>query len=427
MEKKTIGSFLSALRKAHGMTQKQLAEKLNVSDKAVSRWERDECAPDLTVIPVLAEIFGVTSDEILRGERKTEDKSAEKTDKKNEKQLEYILNNLKTKFLIKSIISGTVAVIGLIVAYILSIVVTHTEAHKIGFCVGCAFLIISAILMTVFTISTFSSLKNNEFDSEKLNDLKKKLVRIGKWTFLIIVFIFIISLDFVINIPPYGEIILIIIRGIAVCFFANLLVQGIIIKKGIYSVDEKTKKKSKLKLKCSFITLIVVALTFCSQAIFNECFTPVFDGGTTYTEFEELKEFLETPMDVNGNIVKPNKKGIYKFTTYFCDDEGYHENVVKYTEDEFEVVEVRVDKNTIERVVQRNQNIASYSVYSNILQDDEDIDYTLPITIHTYQDEDDSNEIMEFINICIVFLYVIEIVVGFIVYFIKRKKIKNQL
>lgn len=69
MEKRTIGSFIAALRKANGLTQKQLADKLCVSDKAVSRWERDECAPDLSAIPVLAEIFGVTCDELLRGQR----------------------------------------------------------------------------------------------------------------------------------------------------------------------------------------------------------------------------------------------------------------------------------------------------------------------------------------------------------------------
>ena len=60
----SIGTFLAALRKANGLTQKQLAEKLNVSDKAISRWERDECAPDLSLIPVIAEIFGITSDEL---------------------------------------------------------------------------------------------------------------------------------------------------------------------------------------------------------------------------------------------------------------------------------------------------------------------------------------------------------------------------
>ena len=71
MEQKTIGRFISALRKANGMTQKDLAERLNVSDKTVSRWERDEGAPDLSAIPVIAEIFGVTCDELLRGERKS--------------------------------------------------------------------------------------------------------------------------------------------------------------------------------------------------------------------------------------------------------------------------------------------------------------------------------------------------------------------
>ena len=69
MEKKTLGSFLAALRKSNGMTQKELAERLCVSDKAVSRWERDETYPDLTLIPVIADIFGVSSDELLRGER----------------------------------------------------------------------------------------------------------------------------------------------------------------------------------------------------------------------------------------------------------------------------------------------------------------------------------------------------------------------
>ena len=76
MEKKTLGSFLTALRKANGMTQKELADRLNVSDKAVSRWERDENCPDLTLIPIIADIFGVTSDELLRGERSTAESGA---------------------------------------------------------------------------------------------------------------------------------------------------------------------------------------------------------------------------------------------------------------------------------------------------------------------------------------------------------------
>ena len=69
MEKKTIGSFISVLRRANGMTQAELAEKLFVSDKTVSRWERDESTPDLTLLPIIADLFGITVDELLRGQR----------------------------------------------------------------------------------------------------------------------------------------------------------------------------------------------------------------------------------------------------------------------------------------------------------------------------------------------------------------------
>ncbi len=70
MTNKSIGSFLQELRKEKGITQKELADFLNVSDKTVSHWECDKYSPDISVIPLLAEFFGVTCDEILRGEKK---------------------------------------------------------------------------------------------------------------------------------------------------------------------------------------------------------------------------------------------------------------------------------------------------------------------------------------------------------------------
>ncbi len=69
MEKKSLGSFIAALRKEKGLTQKQLAEQLNVSDKTVSHWECDETSPDISLLSTLAETLGVTVDELLKGEK----------------------------------------------------------------------------------------------------------------------------------------------------------------------------------------------------------------------------------------------------------------------------------------------------------------------------------------------------------------------
>ncbi len=114
MAKNSLGQFIAALRKAKGMTQQDVAERLNVSNKAVSRWERDECAPDLSVIPALAEMFGVTCDELLRGERITNKENPEKKEKKMEKQVKTLVNRTLSGFKTLIWISLAVAVVGLV-------------------------------------------------------------------------------------------------------------------------------------------------------------------------------------------------------------------------------------------------------------------------------------------------------------------------
>ena len=64
----TFGEKLQALRQHAGMSQDTLAERLNVSRQAVSRWERDETMPETDKVVALADIFGVTTDYLLRPE-----------------------------------------------------------------------------------------------------------------------------------------------------------------------------------------------------------------------------------------------------------------------------------------------------------------------------------------------------------------------
>ena len=72
MSNKNIGEMISSLRKEKGMTQNDLAEKMNVTDKAVSKWERNISCPDINSIPKLAEILGTTVEELLNAQSKKE-------------------------------------------------------------------------------------------------------------------------------------------------------------------------------------------------------------------------------------------------------------------------------------------------------------------------------------------------------------------
>jgi len=92
MEKKSIGKFIAILRKANGYTQQQFADLLNVSNKTISSWETDKSSPDLSTIPIIAEMFHVSCDEILRGEKFSTSK-------------EDVIDNSKSEIIKKNIIN----------------------------------------------------------------------------------------------------------------------------------------------------------------------------------------------------------------------------------------------------------------------------------------------------------------------------------
>lgn len=65
MNTEHIGVLIARLRKEKGMTQQELAEQLGITDKAVSKWERNLSCPDIAILPQVAEILGVTVDDLL--------------------------------------------------------------------------------------------------------------------------------------------------------------------------------------------------------------------------------------------------------------------------------------------------------------------------------------------------------------------------
>lgn len=85
MEKQTLGQKIAELRKAKNMTQLELATKLSITDKAVSKWERDISCPDINTFPKLAEILEVSVDELLQSS------AVSKEETKNEDILGLVL------------------------------------------------------------------------------------------------------------------------------------------------------------------------------------------------------------------------------------------------------------------------------------------------------------------------------------------------
>ena len=73
MDKEKTGQLITELRKEKGLTQKQLADALNVTDKAVSKWERGLSFPDISMLEPISELLGISIMEILAGVRQSGD------------------------------------------------------------------------------------------------------------------------------------------------------------------------------------------------------------------------------------------------------------------------------------------------------------------------------------------------------------------
>lgn len=112
MDKNTTGRFIAELRKQKGFTQKELAENLMVTDKAISRWETGKGLPDTSLLKPLGDVLGVSVTELLSGKKIEEVDMKERADNIILEALNY------SKRMLVSVISVTIFIIG--IAFIIS-------------------------------------------------------------------------------------------------------------------------------------------------------------------------------------------------------------------------------------------------------------------------------------------------------------------
>lgn len=124
MNLKKIGEFIAQNRKAKKLTQEQLAEKLGVTNKTVSRWENGNYMPDMSLLKLLSEELGITINELLSGERITEEKVIEKTETSIINTINYTERRLEKEH--KKISIG-IMIIGIIIS-ISALTIFETES-----------------------------------------------------------------------------------------------------------------------------------------------------------------------------------------------------------------------------------------------------------------------------------------------------------
>lgn len=418
MEAKTIGKFITTLRKANGMTQKELAEKLNVSDKTVSRWERDDGAPDLATIPVIAEIFGVTCDELLRGERKSPTQRTEEIvdepTAKGEKQRKRILSVGLSNYRNQTYITMGISAVGLIAAMICNL--GFLRAY-IGFFAGAIFFVASLVMQAICTNGAFQSVSDDSIQEEDAAEFKTSVIYLCKRAITVTAVLvgatiplIVFPNDTYMGLEAGSWLVTGLIFGI-ICYVGCQVVwfflHARLVRDGLVAMGEKEQKvfwhNQKIKRVSAIVLTMLLFITGLVQISFNEM-NPAWRlaQGTEFSDYESFVEFMEQDIDPDyyGSNVAPAPDN-------------------SLPEEEVHRSEVRIYDGTEDGKVVCTYTHRNRSVRDIKTSDTED---GLPITVITYGDYRAAQQKVNLINCGFIALYALKCLVVVLIYRKKRMK-----
>ena len=177
MDQIKIGGFLKDLRKEKGITQEQLAEKLGVSGRTISRWETGNNMPDISLLVEIAEYFDVSIPEIIKGKRKSEDMK-EETKEVAETMSDYA--KAEKEQLVKSI--RNMSIIGL-AALLIFMVLNITGAYdrndllRYAYGISEALIYVTVVMFPLYTTGLLSKLRINR-TNYKFNSIPWPLMKV---------------------------------------------------------------------------------------------------------------------------------------------------------------------------------------------------------------------------------------------------------
>lgn len=282
MDIKKTGGFIAERRKLLKMTQKELAEKLNVTDKAVSKWERGQGYPEITTIPHLAEVLGVSTSEIMLGEAATcevtpDDNNEIKSDEivsSTVDYMEHLNGQKKTRAKDIAFISLTLSLlVGMFVSGLCNYVISEKFDWSLYVFGGCIFtwivtapllklkkhsLLISAAGLSISIIPLLSLIEYLCPAKEWLLSLALPVVLISLaslWTFLLLITLAKLK-------PLYLVASGLIIFGV----FDNLVIQGLVANYLKLPASEQHSLSSVIVAICScFAAVGILIYAICSK------------------------------------------------------------------------------------------------------------------------------------------------------------------
>lgn len=251
MKKQTMGAFISALRKSKGITQKELAEILSVSDKAVSRWECEQTVPDISLLPLIADVFDITVDELIRGARIKNEQPTESQEKNIQKRFESILVAKLNSYKTKSIIPIVLTIIGLIIVFI-----CHSFGYReLGVGISLILFACGISCQIYFLLNFKNSINTYDLNNDTLLIYKKKI-----FDFSFLIFTIALSLEMLILSVDFHLFWWCGPAGAVGVFFVSMFIKSILVNilKLPFSINEKLNSKLLIKVLIPFTCVIVV-------------------------------------------------------------------------------------------------------------------------------------------------------------------------
>lgn len=389
MEKKTIGKFIAALRRANGMTQKELGEKLCVSDKTVSRWECDECTPELSLIPTIAEIFGITTDELLRGERRNPERAdpdpqetGSRQKAKSDRQFRLMLDSQKRKYKNRTLISVCIVLAGFLAAMIANLV--YHEGMT-AFVIVLGFGLVSEVCQLIFA-NTARIMEDEDDDTyaERIRKFNSDVVETAVRLSFLNIFLFSFCLPLALLVADgnfglasdtwagYGTVFVLIILPLSYILY-TLFIKKALYHRGLLVLNDGQIANIKLLKKITGIAFSIALPLLIGIVIFHCFVAPArwHYAEETFYDWDSFKSYMETDFDrwCKGELISQGGTALTPIIPSEDDGKLY---------DEFKVTQTICGNN--------GEVLCEFYYYPDLYRDirfSENTDDKLPVTIVT--------------------------------------------